>query len=63
MEIKVLVVKDEDGNLRPQHKLWVISSPAYEKAARDEWEFNLSKKKEFKGCVLVEATLKEQETI
>lgn len=57
--MKVLVVKDEEGILRPTALCYTMSSPLMVKAIKDEWEAKTSKKKEFKNCILVEAELIE----
>lgn len=57
--MKVLVIKDADGILRPGHYIVPMASEALIKAVREEWEQNMSKKKEFRGSTLVEAELTE----
>lgn len=57
--MKVLVIKDEEGILRPQAGIWVDTGGVFAKAVKEEWKNNLSKKKHFKGCSLVEAELIE----
>lgn len=58
MELKVLVIKDEEGKLRPMAGIWPAEG-TLGKAYQEEWEYKLSGKKEFQGCQLVKATLKE----
>lgn len=58
-QIKVWVVRDEEGILRPMRGLWVISSENISKAVVEEWQESLSKKKEYKTSNLVKATLTE----
>ncbi len=57
--MKVLVIKDEEGILRPQAGIWVDAGGVFAQAVKEEWETNLSQKKHFKGCSLVEAELTE----
>ena len=59
--MKVLVVKDEEGLLRPQAGIW-SSNGTYADAVKKEWEVNLKKKSHLKGCTLVEAELTELST-
>jgi hypothetical protein len=58
--MKVLVIKDEEGVMRPGAGIWPIVSENMTKAIKEEWDINLSKKKNFKGCTLVEAELTEK---
>ena len=57
--MKVLVIKDPDGELKPGAGIWPVLSPALAQAVKDEWTNNLSKKNPFQGCALVEAELTE----
>lgn len=57
--MKVLVVKDEEGILRPQYGIWEGEAGSYSKAVREDWIERLSKKKQYQGCQLVEANLTE----
>ena len=54
-----LTIKDEEGILRPSALIYSVESERLVKAVKDEWEANTSKKKEFRGCSLVEAELTE----
>lgn len=56
--VKVYVVKDEEGILRPQAGIWE-SEGRYGQAVLDEWNINTSKKKHFRGCTLVKAEITE----
>ena len=57
--MKVLVVKDREGNLRPGFFVHPMSSDALVNAIRAEWKETMSKKKEYRECTLVEAELTE----
>jgi hypothetical protein len=57
--MKVFVIKDEMGKLRPQASIWVIDDASWREATLKEWETRLSKKREFDGCSMVEAELRE----
>jgi hypothetical protein len=57
--MNVLVIKDEEGILRPQAGIWEAASESYIRAVQEEWDNSLIKKKHFKGCTLVPATLTE----
>jgi len=57
--MKVLTIKDEEGILRPAAGIWSAESDRLVMAVKEEWEANMSQKKQFRGCSLIEAELTE----
>lgn len=58
-KIQVWVVKDEEGNLRPEAYIRENIDDDWDKAIWSNWDNTLSKRKQFQGCTLVKAVLTE----
>ncbi len=56
-KVKVLVIKDEDGVLRPQAGIWADTNEGYSESVKKQFDYDYKKK--WNGCTLVQAELTE----